>query len=91
MQRNLLVTGGKLLAGALSAAFIATAIEAVIDKGLALGHLAKYSGFAIVIALGIGAALWWLDWPSRQRETTKWPFIALAVVVIVCFVVAHFL
>lgn len=91
MRRNWLVIEGKILAGALSVAFIATVIEAGIDKGLALAHIARHLGLAVVIALGMGVALWWLDRPNQKPASTIWPFIALTIIVIMCIIAAHFL
>jgi hypothetical protein len=88
MRRNWLVIEGKVLAGTLSVAFVVTVIEA-IAKGLALQHLVRHLGSAIVIALGIGALLWWLDRSAQTRTTTMRPFIALATIVIICFIAAH--
>lgn len=88
MRRNWLVIEGKLLAGTLSVAFIVTVIEA-IAKGLALQHLVRQLGLTIAVALGIGAALWWLDRSAQTRTTTMWPFIALTIIVIICFITAH--
>lgn len=85
------MTEGKLIAGTLSVAFIVTAIETAGGKGLTLAQLARNMGLAIVIALGIGVALWWLDRPSQKRTTTMWPFIAFAAIVIICFIAARLL